>query len=36
MNTAADTLKFVFVTGRLGGANDQMKQLIENNWKEGV
>ena len=34
MKSAADTLKFVDVTGKLGGVNDQMKQLIENNWIE--
>jgi hypothetical protein len=32
-NTAPDTLKFVFETGKVGGVNDQMKQLIEYNWK---
>jgi hypothetical protein len=31
---AGDTLKFVDVTGKVGGANDQMKQLIENNCKK--
>lgn len=36
IKTAADTLKLVDVTGKLGGVNDQMKQLIENNWKEEV
>jgi len=31
---AGDTLKFVDVTGKLGGVNEKMKQLIENSWKK--
>jgi hypothetical protein len=32
--TAADTLKLVEETGKLGGVNEKAKQLIENSWKE--
>jgi hypothetical protein len=34
--TAADTLKFVEETGKLGGVNEKAKQLIENSWQEEV
>jgi hypothetical protein len=34
--TAAETVEFVDVTGKLGGVNDQMKQLIKISWKAGV
>jgi len=34
MKIAGDTLKFVDVTGKVGGVNEKMKQLIENSWKK--